>query len=61
MASKKQTSKSSKKRSDLYSVDKDGNVTTSHTICPKCGPGFFMGEHKDRSTCGKCGYTVFKK
>ncbi|HNX47202.1 MAG TPA: 30S ribosomal protein S27ae [Methanomassiliicoccales archaeon] len=29
--------------------------------CPKCGPGVFMGEHKDRTSCGKCGYTEFKK
>ena len=28
--------------------------------CPKCGPGVFMAEHKDRTTCGKCGYTEFK-
>lgn len=25
-------------------------------ICPKCGPGVFMAEHKDRWHCGKCGY-----
>lgn len=24
--------------------------------CPKCGPGTFMAEHKDRKTCGKCNY-----
>jgi len=24
--------------------------------CPKCGPGHFMARHKDRLTCGKCGY-----
>jgi len=24
--------------------------------CPKCGPGFFLANHKDRLTCGKCGY-----
>ncbi len=24
--------------------------------CPKCGPGIFMAGHKDRWTCGKCGY-----
>ena len=27
--------------------------------CPKCGPGVFMAEHKDRLNCGKCGYTEF--
>jgi ubiquitin-small subunit ribosomal protein S27Ae len=28
--------------------------------CPKCGPGVFIAEHKDRMSCGKCGYTEFK-
>jgi ubiquitin-small subunit ribosomal protein S27Ae len=29
--------------------------------CPKCGPSVNMGAHKNRSTCGQCGYTEFKK
>jgi len=29
--------------------------------CPRCGRGVFLGEHEDRLTCGKCGYTSFKK
>jgi small subunit ribosomal protein S27Ae len=29
--------------------------------CPKCGAGVFMAQHKDRVSCGKCGYTEFKK
>lgn len=24
--------------------------------CPKCGPGFKLAQHKDRHSCGKCGY-----
>jgi len=28
--------------------------------CPRCGKGVFMGEHKDRITCGRCGYTEFR-
>jgi len=24
--------------------------------CPKCGPGVYLAEHKDRWSCGKCGY-----
>ena len=28
--------------------------------CPKCGPGVFLAEHKDRFSCGQCGYTEFK-
>ena len=32
-----------------------------HKYCPKCGPGVFLANHKNRETCGTCGYTVFKK
>jgi small subunit ribosomal protein S27Ae len=28
--------------------------------CPKCGHGFLLAEHKDRLTCGKCGYSEYK-
>ena len=28
--------------------------------CPKCGPAVFMAVHKNRVTCGKCGYTEIK-
>lgn len=24
--------------------------------CPKCGAGFRLAEHKNRRSCGKCGY-----
>jgi small subunit ribosomal protein S27Ae len=24
--------------------------------CPKCGAGFRLADHKDRRSCGKCGY-----
>lgn len=24
--------------------------------CPKCGPGTKLADHKDRISCGKCGY-----
>jgi small subunit ribosomal protein S27Ae len=28
-------------------------------LCPKCGSR--MAEHEDRYTCGKCGYTEWKR
>ena len=31
------------------------------TFCPKCGTGVAMAVHKDRSSCGKCSFTEFKK
>ncbi|MEM4272487.1 MAG: hypothetical protein QXH30_02765 [Candidatus Bilamarchaeaceae archaeon] len=24
--------------------------------CPKCGPGVSLAAHKNRYSCGKCGY-----
>ncbi|MDD5254270.1 MAG: 30S ribosomal protein S27ae [Candidatus Nanoarchaeia archaeon] len=30
-------------------------------FCPKCGPGYFLAEHKDRLYCGNCHYTEFSK
>ncbi|HDJ51517.1 MAG TPA: 30S ribosomal protein S27ae [Thermoprotei archaeon] len=43
-----------------YYEIKDGKVIRKRRFCPKCGPGTFLAEHKDRWTCGKCGYTEFK-
>lgn len=40
---------------------KDGHIERSRQQCPKCGPGTFLGVHKDRTSCGKCGYTEFKQ
>ena len=48
------------KVSSLYKVDGD-KLVRKNKICPKCGNGVFMAEHKDRVSCGKCGYTEFKK
>jgi len=29
-------------------------------FCPKCGPGVFLAEHKNRLSCGKCSWTEWK-
>ncbi|VVC01805.1 30S ribosomal protein S27ae [uncultured archaeon] len=29
---------------------------SSHKACPKCGSGVRLASHKDRFSCGKCGY-----
>ncbi|MEM2096462.1 MAG: 30S ribosomal protein S27ae [Candidatus Caldarchaeum sp.] len=42
-----------------YVVKEDG-LKKSLSSCPRCGPGFFMADHGNRLTCGKCGYTKFK-
>lgn len=46
--------------SNYYKIEGDKLVRT-HRSCPKCGPSFFLANHYDRSSCGKCGYTVFKR
>jgi small subunit ribosomal protein S27Ae len=39
----------------LYVKEGEG-VKKKNKTCPKCGAGYFMAAHKDRVTCGKCGY-----
>ncbi|MBD3191460.1 MAG: 30S ribosomal protein S27ae [Candidatus Heimdallarchaeota archaeon] len=41
-----------------YKVSKSG-IENLKKECPRC-KGSFLAEHKDRRTCGKCGYTEFK-
>ncbi len=43
-----------------YAVS-SGKLERKNTTCPKCGPGVFMAEHKNRKTCGNCGYMEVKK
>ncbi len=62
MADKK---KETKKKAESYKRDaykvEDGKLVRTKPVCPKCGPGVFMAVHKDRVSCGKCGYTEFNK
>ena len=39
---------------------KDGKLIRKKRFCPRCGPGTFMAEHKERYTCGKCSYIEYK-
>jgi len=57
-AAKKGPASVSKK--DAYKVEGNKAARIKPT-CPKCGPGTFMATHKDRVSCGRCGYTEFKK
>lgn len=47
------------KKYEFFKVD--GNkINRVRRHCLKCGPAVFLGEHKDRFSCGKCGYTEYK-
>ena len=46
--------------SKYYKVEGSKLVRT-HRTCSKCGPSYFLANHYDRWSCGKCGYTIFKR
>jgi small subunit ribosomal protein S27Ae len=48
------------KTSKATKYDLSAGLKRKGKFCPKCGAGVFMAEHKDRSTCGKCGTTEKK-
>lgn len=58
MAKKKKKNKIPGKRYAKYKVE--GKTIKRALTCPKCGPGIFLADHKDRQTCGTCHYTQFK-
>ena len=60
MAAKKAAASKGTKRGSYFKVE-GAKVTTVKKYCPRCGPGVMMADHKDRMTCGKCGYTEFRK
>ncbi len=55
----KPKNKNPSKKYTQYTVS--GDKIEKAPFCPKCGPGVFLAKHKDRKTCGKCGYTIFEK
>jgi len=46
--------------SRFYEVSGD-SIKSKKSVCPRCGNGVFLASHADRQSCGKCGYTEFKK
>jgi small subunit ribosomal protein S27Ae len=44
---------------EVFKVEGD-KIVRQRRSCPKCGDGVFLADHKDRFSCGKCGYTEFK-
>jgi small subunit ribosomal protein S27Ae len=47
------------KKIEFFKVEGD-KINRVRKYCPKCGPAIFLAEHKNRLSCGKCGYTEFK-
>jgi len=47
------------KKIEFFKVEGD-KINRVRKHCPKCGPAVFLGDHKNRLSCGKCGYTEFK-
>ena len=43
-----------------YSVE-DGKLVRRGDFCPDCKEGVFLGVHKDRKVCGKCGKTIWNQ
>jgi len=38
----------------------EGDKLSREKYCPRCGPSSFLAQHKDRETCGKCGYVIIR-
>ena len=53
--------KTAKKESRQHYTITGNKAQPKNSSCPKCGPGNWMANHASRTTCGKCGYTEYKK
>jgi small subunit ribosomal protein S27Ae len=49
-----------KGKNSIYEI-RDGKLNRTRRTCPKCGPSVFLAKHKNRVSCGKCGYAEFEK
>ena len=60
MPKKKKKNKISSEVWTKYKIE--GDKLTRSKTCPKCGPGMFLANHKDRLYCGNCHYVeIIKK
>jgi len=59
--SREDSEKSEKKRfiATYYQIE-GGKIRRLLPICERCGPGYFMADHRDRYSCGHCGFTRYK-
>lgn len=49
--------KPTSKKYTKYKID--GSTIKRAKSCPRCGPGVFLMDTKDRVYCGKCHYSEF--
>lgn len=57
---KKKGGKRPQKKWTLYEISGD-KIIRKNKNCPKCGIGVFLANHRDRLSCGKCGYMEYVK
>jgi small subunit ribosomal protein S27Ae len=57
---KKRKAKQPSERWKKYKITGD-KIERLARFCPRCGPGIFLVDAKDRVYCGRCHYTEFKK
>ncbi|MBT4257817.1 30S ribosomal protein S27ae [archaeon] len=50
--------KPTSKKYTKYTIE--GDTVKRAATCPRCGPGVFLMNAKDRQYCGKCHYAEFK-
>ena len=43
-----------------YKIE-EGKAVKIKKECERCGDANYMAEHKDRWTCGRCGFTIYKR
>lgn len=44
----------------LYKIE-NGKVVRLRKTCPRCGDGTFLAEYKNRTYCGRCGWSQIRK
>ncbi len=54
---KEHKNKPTSKKYSKYKIE-NGKIMRQKT-CPRCGPGIFLMQAKDRLYCGKCHYSEF--
>jgi len=58
---KKEIVKKAGRKLHLLYTSSGEKIQRKNKICPKCGPGMFLGKHAKRLVCGKCAYVEFVK